>query len=59
MKSSGDAWTEGILHRFEPNGVDGIDPGYGALILDSSGNLYGTTPSGGSLGQGTVFKVTP
>jgi uncharacterized repeat protein (TIGR03803 family) len=30
---------------------------YGSLILDSAGNLYGTTEGGGSSGAGTVFKV--
>ena len=29
------------------------------LIFDSAGNLYGTTSSGGSAGQGTVFELTP
>ena len=38
------------------NGSDGSDPG-GALIMDSSGNLYGTAADGGADGFGTVFKV--
>jgi uncharacterized repeat protein (TIGR03803 family) len=29
------------------------------LIFDQSGNLYGTTSSGGSAGDGIVFMVTP
>jgi uncharacterized repeat protein (TIGR03803 family) len=29
------------------------------LILDASGNLYGTTADGGLLGGGTVFALTP
>lgn len=29
-----------------------------ALILDSSGNLYGTGPVGGAYGYGTVFELT-
>ena len=29
------------------------------LVLDSSGNLYGTTSAGGPLGLGTVFKIDP
>jgi uncharacterized repeat protein (TIGR03803 family) len=29
------------------------------LIVDSSGNLYGTSYSGGKFGNGTVFKVSP
>jgi uncharacterized repeat protein (TIGR03803 family) len=36
--------------------ADGDSPTSG-LLLDSSGNLYGTTPSGGSHNGGTVFKI--
>jgi uncharacterized repeat protein (TIGR03803 family) len=28
-------------------------------LTDTTGNLYGTTYSGGANGDGTVFKVTP
>ncbi len=31
----------------------------GNLILDTSGNLYGTTAGGGAYGQGTVFELSP
>jgi uncharacterized repeat protein (TIGR03803 family) len=31
----------------------------GALTMDSSGNLYGVTPSGGDFQYGSVFKLTP
>ena len=37
--------------------VDGIVP-EAALMLDTDGNLYGTTASGGFYGFGTVFGVT-
>jgi uncharacterized repeat protein (TIGR03803 family) len=46
-----------ILHRFHWH-----DDGRGAragLIGDSTGALYGTTYYGGSVQQGTVFKLTP
>jgi uncharacterized repeat protein (TIGR03803 family) len=38
------------------NGSDGAGP-QAALLLDGSGNLYGTTPGGGAYGAGTVFKL--
>jgi len=57
---SGGKWKETVLHRFDNNGTDGYFPGAGALFMDSSGSLYGTTEVGGhtSLGGGTVFKLT-
>ena len=45
-----------VLHQF--NGTDGSVPVAG-VILDSSGNLYGTTTFGGRDGQGVVFKIAP
>jgi uncharacterized repeat protein (TIGR03803 family) len=47
-----------VLHSFG-NGTDGKGPFVGALILDSAGNLYGTTSGGGKFGGGTVFEITP
>ena len=39
------------------NGGNGTGP-QGTLTLDSSGNLYGTTSSGGANGDGTVFELS-
>ncbi len=39
------------------NQVDGKYP-EGSLIADASGNLYGTTESGGANGDGTVFELS-
>lgn len=50
-------WTKRTLHQFT-GGRDGANPD-GGLIFDSAGNLYGTTPLGGSAGYGVVFKLTP
>jgi uncharacterized repeat protein (TIGR03803 family) len=45
-----------VLYQFT-GGTDGSQPLAG-LILDASGNLYGTTPQGGAFGDGVVFKLT-
>jgi uncharacterized repeat protein (TIGR03803 family) len=46
-----------ILHTFT-GGADGGWP-YGGVILDSSGNLYGTASDGGSVGAGVVYMLDP
>jgi uncharacterized repeat protein (TIGR03803 family) len=59
LKRSGDGrWTEKVLHNFDENGRDGWYP-TGSLIVDASGNLYGTTIYGGSNNNGTIFELTP
>jgi uncharacterized repeat protein (TIGR03803 family) len=47
--------AESVLHSFS-GGLDGESPSAG-LIIDISGNLYGTTYYGGAAGLGTIFKV--
>ena len=49
--------TETILWSFG-NGTDGANPVAG-VVLDTKGNLYGTTEYGGDYGYGTVFELTP
>jgi uncharacterized repeat protein (TIGR03803 family) len=39
-------------------GADGATP-FGALVVGSDGNLYGTTELGGSGGFGSVYRITP
>jgi len=52
--------AETVLHSFctQPGCTDGYHPLAG-LVLDTSGNLYGTTYDGGAHGAGTVFEVSP
>lgn len=45
-----------LLHKFD--GSDGARPS-ASVILDSSGNIYGTTPQGGTHFGGTVFRLDP
>lgn len=51
------SWTETVLHSFGA-GNDGTLPTAG-VIFDASGNLYGTTSSGGIHERGTVFELMP
>lgn len=39
-------------------GNDGATP-YAGLVAGTDGNLYGTTEDGGTIGYGTVFKISP
>jgi uncharacterized repeat protein (TIGR03803 family) len=62
LSNSTGSWTETLLHSFRDSN-DGASPN-GALILDESGNLYGTAASGGNLadchnqGCGVAFEIT-
>jgi hypothetical protein len=65
---NGDPWTETVLHVFKGNASgDGNTP-VGSVIIDSSGNLFGTTGYGGTgncvllgekVGCGTVYELSP
>jgi uncharacterized repeat protein (TIGR03803 family) len=71
--TSGPVWKEKIIHNFSgsstaPYGVDGDAP-ITNVIFDQAGNLYGTTPVGGSVASaatcyavsrcgGAVFKLS-
>jgi uncharacterized repeat protein (TIGR03803 family) len=56
LSPTGGGWTESVLWTF--NGADGAYP-WAALVLDDSGNLYGTTSGGGAYNAGTVFELSP
>jgi uncharacterized repeat protein (TIGR03803 family) len=48
-----------ILHGFSPVGFeDGAYP-YAGVVLDASGNIYGTTSAGGFAGYGVVYTLSP
>jgi uncharacterized repeat protein (TIGR03803 family) len=56
LSQSGGVWTETVLYTFT-GGADGGTPN--GVILDASGNLFGTTGGGGSGGNGVVFELSP
>ena len=52
-----------LLYTFTSSAGDGAYP-YTGLVIDSAGNIYGTTSGGGTsgvgkLGGGTVFRIAP
>ncbi len=55
MKRTTTGYKYVLLYSFAA-GSDGADP-FGGVILDSAGNLYGTTASGGSCVCGNVFEL--
>jgi|HubBroStandDraft_6_1064221.scaffolds.fasta_scaffold38612_3 uncharacterized repeat protein (TIGR03803 family) len=53
-------YAESVIHSFPgtKGNTDGRNP-VGGLVFDSAGNLWGSTQGGGSVGNGTVFELTP
>lgn len=69
LSPAGAGWTHRVLYRFQgtlDNYIDGAAPLSG-VTLDSAGNLFGTTPSGGegvdigqfNYGYGVVYELSP
>lgn len=59
--TSGGIWTETVLYDFCSGGSlcpDGALPTAG-LMVDTRGNLYGTTSGDGAYSYGTVFELSP
>ena len=59
--NSSGAWQQSRLYNF--HGTDGAQP-FAGVIVDASGNVYGTTSVGGNLscitqGCGVAYKLTP
>jgi uncharacterized repeat protein (TIGR03803 family) len=57
LTPSGDTWTYTLLYTFT-GGTDGLYV-FSNLVIDKSGNLYGTANTGGASGYGDIFKVVP
>jgi hypothetical protein len=58
------SWVKTTLWSFGQNNGDAHNPGYGDLVFDAAGNIYGTTEEGGATqppcgpGCGTVFMLS-
>jgi len=55
LSPTGGGWTESLLYTFSGGGNPVLCP----LILDATGNVYGTAADGGDATFGAVFELTP
>jgi uncharacterized repeat protein (TIGR03803 family) len=52
-------WTYTDLHDFAGSPNDGAQPTASPPVVDSQGNIYGTTQYGGLYGNGVVWEISP
>jgi uncharacterized repeat protein (TIGR03803 family) len=57
LTNSGGTWNQTVIYAFT-GGDDGSGPG-ARVTVDRSGDLYGMTPTGGTYGVGTIYKLHP
>ena len=57
LTPSNGIWIYTDLHDFS-GGSDGRRP-FSSVVIDASGNLYGTASEGGANGDGVVWEITP
>jgi uncharacterized repeat protein (TIGR03803 family) len=58
LKQTNGVWAETVLHNFENNHHDGVEP-VGAVVVDKAGSIYGTTLEGGNDDLGALYQVIP
>jgi uncharacterized repeat protein (TIGR03803 family) len=58
VSPSGSSWTESVLYSFVGNNLNLQGP-QSNLVMDTAGNLYGTTFWGGINNGGTIFELSP
>ncbi|MGA2686649.1 MAG: choice-of-anchor tandem repeat GloVer-containing protein [Candidatus Korobacteraceae bacterium] len=52
-------WNYTDLHDFSGSPNDGAQPTGSPPVVDSQGNIYGTTQYGGRYGNGVVWEISP
>jgi uncharacterized repeat protein (TIGR03803 family) len=56
LTPSGQGWQYTNLHTFDQG--DGLLDHEGGVVIDASGNLYGTNELGGAYGDGAIWEIT-
>ncbi len=57
LSNSNGSWIYSDLYDFTGHN-DGAGVS-GTLVVDGNGNVYGTSPAGGTYGHGVAFEITP
>ncbi len=58
LSPTDNGWQQRVLHAFTGK-RDGAVGSLGALLMDSAGNIYGTSELGGDAGAGAVYELSP
>jgi uncharacterized repeat protein (TIGR03803 family) len=60
VPGAGGKYKHVVLYSFcaQAACADGVAPNRG-IVIDLNGNLYGTTPAGGTKGSGTIYELSP
>ena len=58
LRPTANGWTIRVIHTFT-GGADGRGGSAGRLLIEASGNLFGTCTTGGVNGFGTVYEISP
>jgi uncharacterized repeat protein (TIGR03803 family) len=54
LEPSNGSWSFGFVYEFPQGTIPS-----GVVVVDASGNIYGTTQNGGEYGFGVVWEITP
>src|SRR5580765_3968137 len=57
LTNSGGTWRQRVIHAFT-GGDDGSGPG-ARVTVDGNGDVYGMTPTSGTYGLGTIYRLHP
>ena len=57
LKETSKGWHQTVIQNLNGSSNGGFP--YEGLMMDSAGNLYGAAPTGGTSGQGVIYRLSP